>query len=118
MTWKFWQKNTGGVKAPKLPKPKELPAGVGRYLVVDLKHDPDWVWTLKSVSLPKEGFKSAFLIRIYDDTTAMANGVLVKNYTSLDNHPGLVLFEGWYDKNTWAMEIKDYRADIIQTPAA
>lgn len=118
MSWKFWQNNSGGEKAPKLSRPKELPSGVGRYLVVDLKNDPDWVWTLKSVSMPKDGSKSAFLIRIFDDTTAMAKGVSVKNHTSLDDHPELILFEGWYDKYTWAMEIKENSSNLIRTPAA
>lgn len=118
MSWKFWQKNIADDKTKKLPKPKDLPSGVGRYIVVDLKHDPDWVWTLKSVSMSKEGSKTVSLIRIYDDTTARAKGVSVKNHPSLDEHPDIILFEGWYDKDTWAMEIRENKANMVQAPAA
>ncbi len=50
MNWKFWKK-TG---TDPLPKPKELISDLGKYLVVNLQYDPDWVWQLKMVTdLPK-----------------------------------------------------------------
>lgn len=112
MGWKFWQKSnaeTGGEKAKKLPRPKELPSGVGRYLVVDLGLDPDWVWNLKGVSAPREGHRTQWEIRIFDEARAAARSVYVKNFKTLDEHPDLILFEGWYDKDDWKMEIRDLR---------
>ncbi len=52
MNWKFWKK-TG---TDSLPKPKELTSDLGKYLVVNLQYDPDWIWQLKMViDLPKTG---------------------------------------------------------------
>lgn len=111
MGWKFWQKKTGEGDVPKvkkLPKPKDLPTGVGRFLVVDMKLDPDWVWNLKSVSAPRED-RSSFDIRIFDEAEASAKDVWIKDFATLENHRDLILFEGWYDKNTWKMDIHDVR---------
>jgi hypothetical protein len=111
MGWKFWQKKEaadGAPKAKKLSKPKELPSAVGRSLVVDRKLDPDWVWSLKCVTAPREE-KSIMDFRIFDEGDASARDIWVKNYTTLDDHGDLILFEGWYDKETWKMEIRDAR---------
>jgi hypothetical protein len=119
MGWKFWQKSkteTGAAKAKKLPRPKELPSGVGRYLVVDLGLDPDWVWNLKGVAMPREENRNRFDIRIFDEAQAAGRSVYVKNYKNLDDHPELILFEGWYDKDDWKMEIRDLRR--VQAAAA
>ncbi len=117
MHWKFWQKKneTGEAKAIKLPRPKELPSGVGRFIVVNLKQDPDWVWNLKSVSIPKEGSKTLMDVRVFSVNEANEKGVTIRDYTSLDIHPDLVLFDGWYDKNTLKVQMRDCR---IQETAA
>ena len=118
MNWKFWQKGDATAAGPKLPKPKELSNAVGRYLVVNLKHDPDWVWRLKGVSLPRENSKVAFDIRVFDENVCAAKGVVVKNYTSLDDHPELILFEGWYEKEDWKVEIRENTAASAPQSAA
>ncbi|QTA79992.1 Uncharacterized protein dnl_22770 [Desulfonema limicola] len=113
MNLKFWQKDKS-----KLPKPQELPSGVGRYLVVNLKLESDWVWNLKAVVRPKENVKSINNIRIYDPSTAAAMEVKVKDYTSLDNYPDLILFDGWYDKDSWEMKIRDNKnTPVLETAA-
>ncbi len=107
MNWKFWEKSTDAQGAAKLPKPKDLPSGVGKFLVVNLRHDPDWVWALKSVSRPKEGArKGVFEVRVFSETDARNKGVSVKNFNTLTEHPELILFDGFYDKNTWAVKIE------------
>jgi hypothetical protein len=106
MNWQFWKKNNAG-KGVKLPKPKDLPSAVGRYLVVNLQYDPDWVWQLKSVSRAREARKGEFDFRIFDPAAARAHGVLVQNYLSLDDRGDLILFDGWYDTLDWKMEILD-----------
>jgi hypothetical protein len=119
MGWKFWQKSnakTGGEKAKKLPRPKELPSGVGRFLVVDLGLEPDWVWNLKGVSAPREDDRNRLDIRIFDEAQAAGRSVYVKSYKTLDDHPELILFQGWYDKGDWKMDIRDLRK--IQEAAA
>ena len=59
MNWKFWEKKGEGTQVKKLPRPKELPSSVGRFLMVNLKQDPDWVWSLRCVVRQREGKKTA-----------------------------------------------------------
>ena len=111
MDWKFWQKKDtaeapSGGKIKRLDRPRDLPQEVGRYLVVDQGLDPDWAWSLKCVRKPRETSKSTFDIRIFSSTTVANHGVKVSDYTSLDNHMDLVIFTGWYDKNTQSVQLE------------
>jgi hypothetical protein len=45
-------------------------------------------------------------IRIFSQQTADQKGVSVKNYTSLDTHPELVLYEGYYNKQSREVHIE------------
>jgi hypothetical protein len=109
MSWKFWQKKSeegpSESKVVKLPGPKRIPEPVGRYLVVKLGKDPDWVWHLDSVSRQRLEDKHAFDIRVFDSNQTESKRVIVKDYNSLDAHPELILFEGWYDKKSMKVEI-------------
>ena len=112
MSWSFWKKKSATVelsetKEEKLSKPKDIQEPVARYLVVDLGKNPDWVWKLKSVVRRQEE-KYRYDVRVFDEAKAAANGVRVRDFTSLDEHPELILYEGWYDKksNTAHMEEK------------
>jgi hypothetical protein len=106
MGWKFWQKeDSGGTGKPKLRKPEELPSEVGRYMVVNLKLDPDWVWSLRCAVRDKEGVKGTRYIRIFDETRANELEISVKNYTTMDEHPELIIFEGEYVKGTNTVQI-------------
>jgi hypothetical protein len=111
MGWKFWQKNQTSAapltgKTQKLSKPSDLPLEVGRYLVVDLGLDPDWVWSLKCVRKPRENSKNAFDVRIFSAVTMAQHDVKVRDYTSLDNHMDLVIFAGWYDRQTRNVQLE------------
>lgn len=103
MNWKFWEKNI----TQKLDKPKDLPSTVGKYLVVNLKYDPDWVWKLKAVMIPKENRKGAFIFRVFDPIVTIARGIKAQDYNSFNEHPELIYFDGWYDKNTWDITLND-----------
>ncbi len=112
MGWKFWNKKSTGEehskpKVEKLPKPKDLPQPVGQYLIVQLKKDPDWVWELKAVVRQRPEGKSAYNVRVFDKDQATLRKVEVKNYTSLDGHPDLILYEGWFDKLTNKVQLED-----------
>jgi len=112
MGWKFWQKNEESKSVPsgqgrRLPRAKELPNEVGRHLVVEKGYEPDWVWSLRSVARPAEQAQNRFEIRIFSPETASLKGILVKNYTSLDLHPELILFAGWYDKTTRRVHLEN-----------
>jgi hypothetical protein len=47
------------------------------------------------------------MIRIFDPDTAKERDVTIDGYSSLDEHPGLILYEGYYrDVNGQALDIK------------
>jgi len=93
----FWKKKK--TEEEKLPGPKGIPDIVGRYLVVNEKKDPDWVWRLKGVVRPA-GKKKAFYCRVFDENQAVRAGIKVKDWTSLDGHPELIIWEGYFDKES------------------
>lgn len=106
MFWnKLFKKNGNSTsQSPKLKPPIELPQPVGRYLVVNLDKDPDWVWELKAVVKPIEGGKkSARRFRVYDPVQAARQFIKILDYHSLDEYPELTLYEGEFDKDTQAV---------------
>jgi len=116
MNWKIWKKKPAEGEAAKpnaenLPRPKEIPQAVGRYLVVDLGKDPDWVWNLKSVVRHRPDSKEAFDVRVFEESEAILKKVRVRDYTTLDAHPDLILFEGWYDKKKNTVEVREKKAE-------
>ena len=94
----FWKREKTKKGEIELPGPKEIPELAGRCMVVQEKKDPDWVWRLKGVVRPAG--KKAFYCRVFDDAQAAKAGVKVKDWTSLDEHPDLILWEGYFDKET------------------
>jgi len=96
MFWKHKETKEGRVK---LPGPKEIPDVVGRYMVVEEKKDPDWVWALKGLVRPA-GKKKAFYCRVFNEAQAAQARVKVKDWTSLDDHPDLILWESYFDRET------------------
>ena len=73
-------------------------------MVVSLKMDPDEVWALKCVSRPLEGRKKQFEFRIFSPSKAFASGVAVKDWSSLENRPDLIMFSGHYDNETGSVD--------------
>ena len=106
MKLKFWQKDTSGGTAPRTSKPKEIPDQIGRYLVVTLKQNPDWVWGLMVVYRDRPGGASARDILVFDPKAALQSGIEIRDYARLAEHPELILFQGWYDKARNVIEIK------------
>ena len=103
MFWDKWLNKTKGntPQTPKLKPPMDLPQQVGRYIVVNLQQDPDWVWSLKAVAKPVEGGKiSARLLRVYDPVQAAKLEIKIHNYDSLDACSDLILYEGGFDKGS------------------
>jgi hypothetical protein len=99
--FRFFKKNSGSENpTPKLSGPKEVPDEVGRSLVVELKQDPIWAWSLKAVLKPDDSVDRSFFVRLFEERQATSKGVNVKNFTTLDSHPELILFEGWFSKKT------------------
>ncbi len=111
MNWKFWRRwnpvKEDNRRVEKLKGPRELPSQVRMYLVVKEKLDPDWVWTLRCVERRCHGdMRLKYEFRLYSDAQAGLAGVKVDNYLSLDDHPELVLFTGWYYRRTAGIEIE------------
>lgn len=110
MNWKFWQKAENHPTASnqangKLGRPRELPQQVGQYLVVREKLDPDWVWKLKCVRRARGQSKAAFDFRVFSPQSTSIAGVTVRDYASLDLHPGQILYFGWYNKYSHEIEL-------------
>ena len=110
----FWKKKpaTGEPsepKAEKLPGPRSIEELVGRHLVVDLKQNPDWVWKLRSVVRRRAGGKHRFDFRVFNEAQVAAKKVKVKNYTSFDNHPELILYQGWFDKVSMEVHFEEQK---------
>lgn len=111
MAWNFWKKKSETDELPKakvekMAKPQSIPESVGRAIVVDLGKDPNWVWQLKTV-VRAQAEKNHFDIRVFDEGQVTLRGVIVKDYTTFDEYPDLVLFEGWYDKKNHIAKIVD-----------
>jgi len=106
MNWKFWEKREAEPAQPSnLPKPQELPDPVGRFLVVNLKLDPDVIWNYRAVVLREEG-KSKRLFRVFDPAQAKAMNIRVRDYYSLDQAPELILYHGVYNKSSGKAEFR------------
>jgi len=123
MFWKSWKRGVGpqeptGRKAEKLPGPKDIPEVVGRHLVVRLNKNPDWVWNLRAVVRPREDSKSAFDVRVFEASEVAARKVHVKDFTSFDEHPELILFEGRFDKKSMEVHVEEKERPQPTTKAA
>jgi len=123
MKWKFWEKDlspeTGNVpKTKKTAKPKDLPFSVGRYLVAELNCDPDWVWSLKSISTADEGKKKQFKVLVFSQETAAGRGIGIHNADDLAAHPELILFEGRYEKDMPNVEVTAVQKALLRVSAA
>ncbi|THB81636.1 MAG: hypothetical protein D3926_01115 [Desulfobacteraceae bacterium] len=116
MIWNLWKKNR--TDAVKMSRPKELESRIGRMLVVDLNYEPDWVWRLRSVTKKRNGSNSGFNFRIFDPDLAQMKGINIVNFSSLDAHPKMIYFDGWYDKAAWEITINDKYKHIKSIPAA
>ena len=107
----FWKKSkTGEPSQPKsenLPGPRSIEELVGRHIIVDLKQNPDWVWNLNSVVRRREGGKHRFDFRVFDEPQVTAKKVKVKDYTSFDKYPELILYQGWFDKVSMEVHFED-----------
>jgi hypothetical protein len=108
MRWKFWRKPAqmqgGSGSTPNLTRAKDLPTVVGRDLVVLKKLDPDWVWSLRCVEKSVEGSKDKRIFRVFSPNNAIDSGLKIGNYNSLENHPELIIFSGWYNRRSGRVE--------------
>ncbi len=102
----FWKRKETKEGEVKLPGPTSIPELAGRHMVIEEKKDPDWVWKLKGVVRPA-GKKKAFYCRVFDEAQVAQAGLKVKNWSSLDDHPDLILWEGYLDKKPNSLSLKN-----------
>jgi hypothetical protein len=108
----FWKKKTktgepSKPKMKKLPAPSSIEDTLARKLIVDLKQDPDWVWKLHSVVCQRSGGGQRFDFRVFDAVRVAATRVEVKDYTSFDDYPELIVYQGWFDKESGEVHFEE-----------
>ncbi len=96
-------------KAEKLPGPKPIPELLGNHLIKKMEKEPNWVWRLSAVMRPRAGGEKGFDVRIFSDYEASDKKVRIKDYTTLDQYPKLILFEGWFEKESKEVELEEKR---------
>ena len=90
MTW-LWRGSEG---------PRDIPQWAYINLVTVLKVNPDSLSQLKCVELMDfEGDTLVNLIRIYDPNAA-EKIIKIQNFSSLDQYPNLILYEGYREKES------------------
>jgi len=110
----FWGKKSAKDEG-KLSRPKAIPGPVLNYLVAERKMDPDLVKLLKAVQ-SKSTTEGAFNIRVFDDSEAIARKVQVNDYTSLDECPELIIYEGGYDEGAKQVKLEEKKKVNWDTP--
>ena len=110
----FWGKKSAKEEG-KLSGPRELPGPVQNYLVAERKMGPDLVKLLRAVE-SKSTTGATFNIRVFDESEAIAKKVQVKDYTSLDEHPDLIIYEGSFDEGTKQVKLEEKTKVNWDTP--
>lgn len=108
----FWKKKSSdantkveakAAEVEKAARPRDVPAIVQKYLIAEKKVAPDFTPLLKSVAR-SNGIEGTN-IRIFDESDAVARKVQVKNYTTLDEKPELIIWEGKYNEAAKKVEL-------------
>jgi hypothetical protein len=110
----FWGKKSEKEEG-KLAGPKQIPGPLQNYLVVEKKLSPDLVKLLKVVQR-KNTNDGVFDFRIFDDGDAKAKKVEVTAYTSLDERPDLIIYEGWSDDGAKQVKLEEKKKVNWDTP--
>jgi hypothetical protein len=97
----FWKKKDEGAEKG----PQNVPGIVQQYLINDKQVDPDFAPLLKAV-VHRDG-EAGHLIRLYDESDAAARKVMVQNYSGLNQHPEVVVYEGTFDEASKKVELTE-----------
>ncbi|MFP4642536.1 MAG: hypothetical protein ACLFPU_10255 [Dehalococcoidia bacterium] len=117
----FWNKKTAKegsteTKVEKLSGPRAIPAIVGSHLVDQFKQDADLIPLLKAVVRKRSNGDKGFDIRIFDEADATVKQVTVRNYTTLDQNPSLIICEGLFDEQTKHVELTEKKTINYNVP--
>ncbi len=113
----FWGKKSvkEEAKGEKLAGPQAIPGLVQKHLVAERKMDPSLVQLLKAVVLKSATQETGLHIRVFDESEALAKKVQVKDYTSLDGHPDLTIYEGWFDEGSKQVNVEEKNRVSLDT---
>jgi hypothetical protein len=113
----FWDKKSGKdeAKEGKLSGPRAIPELVQKHLLAEWKMDPVLVKLLKAVVLKSTTQETGLNIRVFDDSEALAKKVEVKDYTSLDEHPDLIIYDGWFDEGLKQVKLEEKNRANLDT---
>jgi hypothetical protein len=97
----------GNNKAGKLPGPSDIPTLVKEYLLREKKLPPNAAEYLKAVVKKDlaDNKKKAFFIRIFDEADSEASRISIKDYSTLEAHPGLIIFDGIFDETSKKVDL-------------
>jgi hypothetical protein len=112
----FWGKKKSDKEEEKLRKPQAIPELVQKHLVAEWKLPPYLAQLLKAVIRKSATGETAFDIRVFDESEALARKVQVNDYTTLDGHPGLILYEGWFNQTSKQVELQEKTKVNWDTP--
>ncbi len=114
----FWNKQSDSEESKKerLPKPQAIPGLVQKHLVSEWKISPDLVKLLKAVVRENSNVEKTFNIRIFDESEASARKVQVRNYSSFDEHPGMIIYEGQFDEKSKQVKLEEKKKVNWDTP--
>ena len=104
----FWNKKAGKEgENEKLSGPQPIPALVLNHLTDEKKVAPDLARALKAVVRKNSNGGIGPSIRIFDESEALARREQVKDYSSLDAFPGLIIYEGEFDEGSEQVKIEE-----------
>jgi hypothetical protein len=94
-------------KVEKLSGPRPIPGLVEKHIIAEYKMAPELAHILKAVVRTSPTEEGVFNIRVFDESEALAKKIQVKNYTSLDEHPDLIIYEGRFDERSKRVELEE-----------
>jgi hypothetical protein len=105
----FWGKKSVKQEArrEKLSGPEAIPGVVQKYLVAERKMAPNLIKFVKAVVGNNPNGETGLNIRIFDESEVLAKKVEVKDYTSLDGHPDLIIYEGQFDEDSKRVKLEE-----------
>jgi hypothetical protein len=71
---------------------------------------------LKAVIRRNETGEAPPHIRVFDNSEAIARKVQVKNWVSLDEHPDLTIYEGWFDERSKQVKLEEKKKVNFDIP--
>lgn len=108
----FWKK-PGDTATLKLSRPGPIPQIVQKYLIEEKKMDPELPPLLKSIMLNENDGDNK--IWIFDESDAVARKITVKDQTTINEHPELIIYEGSFNETAKKVSLEEKKATNIQT---